>query len=191
MPTCAEAFYIVFTVSFDKMLAKALPRHKLLFAKLLRHFTAEAHRTWNSKAVYARYKAWGFPSRIYFCEVKSYFLISVVYNSSVVGLTKEYIVICHRKAHSELEFNFILIHWKKNTYDYSKNQTVITLTPKNFGGTKFRIFFCPNINPSRNSELSEIISCRNFSENSTLFFAVISMEINLEIEIFYFSQEKQ
>ena len=28
-----------------------------------------------------------------------------------------------------------------------------TLTPKNFGGTKFRIFFCPNINPS------EILSC--------------------------------
>ena len=28
-----------------------------------------------------------------------------------------------------------------------------TLTPKNFDGTKFRIFFCPNINPS------EILSC--------------------------------
>ena len=29
----------------------------------------------------------------------------------------------------------------------------LTLTPKNFGRTKFRIFFCPNINPS------EILSC--------------------------------
>ena len=40
----------------------------------------------------------------------------------------------------------------------------ITLKPKIFGRAKFRIFFCPNINPS------EIISCRNFSKIQLFFF---------------------
>ena len=50
----------------------------------------------------------------------------------------------------------------------------ITLKPKNFGRAKFRIFFCPNINPS------EIISCRNFSKIQFFFLAVTQMKIYIE-----------
>ena len=45
-----------------------------------------------------------------------------------------------------LLFVLEFIHCKRNKEE-KKNK------PENFGGTKFRIFFCPNINPS------EILNC--------------------------------
>ena len=59
--------------------------------------------------------------------------------------------------------------------DILKKKMENTLKPKNFGRTKFWIFFCLNINPS------EIISCQNFSKIEVFFFfAVTQMKICIE-----------
>ena len=54
---------------------------------------------------------------------------------------------------------FVSIGWSARTKEYPD-----TLTPKNFGGTNFRIFFCPNIYPPKFCKI------RNFFRPKFLVF---------------------
>ena len=97
-------------------------------------------------------------------STRKIFHIKVRLPTKIIWVTTQYGVstkkIMWRQKRDSCWLNMFSVAQKRNT-----------LKPKNFVGTKFRIFFCPNINPSKILSCPKLFPAEIFRKyNFSLFF---------------------
>ena len=84
---------------------------------------------------------------------------------------------------SSVDLMIKLLDFGKHEFQTKNSSTTLKL--KNFAGTKFRIFFCPNINPSKILSCPKLFPAKIFRKwNFSFFFGSNSNENQYRRSIF-------